>query len=172
MDEKRLQSVVIAGLGNLDSTAERDVWRATWQVAVLLEIIDALSIGGEEGLKGDEQGKEDENRRRAALKGKLSMWAQDPAFTPTDVVVLGDLGIEVVPIPQAVERIDSRSLVFVPFVDGVVLLPEILGNRDIGVYIGSDIEEVVDMMAGKGYAERYVFLFYFLMNMERTKIAN
>jgi SRR1 protein len=147
VDESRVQRVVIAGLGNLDGTTERDVWRATWQVAVLLEIADALGPLGGEGIKGDN----DEQVKRA---GHLAMWAQDPAFTATDEVILEGLGIKVMAVPHAVKCIDSRTLLFVPFVDGVVLLPEILGGKDPAVYVGSDIEEVIEKMGEKDYAER------------------
>jgi hypothetical protein len=146
-DESRLQRVVIAGLGNLDGSAERDMWRATWQVAVLLEIVTALGMRGDEGTQGDS----DEQVESAE---HFAMWAQDPAFTATDEAILEGLGIKVMAVPHAMERIDSRTLLFVPFVDGVVLFPEILGGKDPAVYVGSDIEEVVEKMGEKDYAER------------------
>jgi flagellar biosynthesis protein FliQ len=127
---------VIAGLGNLDGTADRDVWRATWQLAVFLQIL--------EGLSGH-------NENEAS---QLPIYAQDPAFTATDSQVLADLSISVVPVPDAITQVDERTLLFVPFVDVVVLLPEILKGKDPLIYIGSDITDIIEKISERGYAER------------------
>jgi hypothetical protein len=140
--------IVIAGLGNLDDATNRDAWNAAWQLAALLELLHAFVA---ESNEADDDGEEG---GCMALVSTLPMCAQDPAFTETDVRILADLGISVLPVPDAVELVDDRTLLFVPFVDAVVLLPEILNGKDPSVYVGSDIEEVVEKLSEEGYAER------------------
>jgi SRR1 len=117
---------------------------------MLLELMRA--IVGEGDDDDDRRGKTGEGER-LALRG-VPVWAQDPVFTEIDRKVLEDMGISMLPVPDAVAMVDERTLLFVPFVDAVVLLPEILNGKDPALYVGSDIEEIVERLSERGYTER------------------
>jgi hypothetical protein len=135
-----ISTAVIAGLGNLDPTAIRDRFRASWQLAVFLEILGNLKVYL--------------STPAGYAERKVLVYAQDPAFTSFDRALLSRLEISVSQGSGAVDRCDSNSLLFVPFVDAVVLLPQIIKDRDPAIYVGSDIAEVMDRMSMKGYAEQ------------------
>jgi hypothetical protein len=135
-----ISTAVIAGLGNLDPTAIRDRFRASWQLAVFLEILGNLPAYSAVPAEHDER--------------KVPVYAQDPAFTSFDRALLSRLHVTVLHGSGAVDKCDSTAFLFVPFVDAVVLLPQILKDRDPVVYVGSDIAEVMDRMSMKGYAEQ------------------
>jgi hypothetical protein len=138
-----VSTAIIAGLGNLDPTAIRDRFRASWQLAIFLEIISSIT-----------QNTKTSSSTNHVKEIKVPIYAQDPAFTSFDKALLSSLNITVLPGSEAINKSDGNTFLFVPFVDAVVLLPELLKDRDPIVYVGSDICEVVERMGLKGYAEQ------------------
>lgn len=71
-------------------------------------------------------------------KSSLSLYAQEPAFTPLDISFLARL--DIIAVPSSIEsHIAPDSFVFAPFVDWYLLLPVFLNGKDPELYIGNEI---------------------------------
>jgi hypothetical protein len=76
--------------------------------------------------------------RHLGPQGNIQLFAQDPAFTPTDIEFLALLGVTV--LDTGIEKhITPHSFVYSPFVDWFVLLPMFLANKDPALYVGNEI---------------------------------
>ncbi|KAF2672678.1 hypothetical protein BT63DRAFT_133513 [Microthyrium microscopicum] len=132
---------IIAGLGNLDPSAPRDHHRALWQLALFLGLVRIFHPDWDPLTNLSTQ---------LTSQPPISLTAQDPVFTPFDVETLSRVGITV--DANAIEHANANTVLFAPFVDAVVLMPQILKGRDMSVYIGTDVHEVMERMEMSGYA--------------------
>jgi len=121
-----LTNAIIMGLGPLDPNAPRAVDRAQKQLAMFLIIVDLLGITG-------------------------PRYAWDPAFNDYDIAVLKEFNIEV--REGALGKSTPQTFLMVPFVDAVVLVPEILWQSECGLYVGTNVEMIVDVCCEAGYSD-------------------
>jgi hypothetical protein len=159
-----IRRTVIAGLGNMDQATNRDVTRARTQFALFHEICRGLTSNLKDLKVQDNSAKKHEVADPLAVL--VPTMAQDPAFTETDRLALETMHVQVLHAPEATDTIDENTFVFVPFVDAIVLLPEILAGKKMALYVGTDIQEIYDTMSNKSYSRRLVFyvkhsLFYY-----------
>ncbi|KAJ4295042.1 hypothetical protein N0V90_007050 [Kalmusia sp. IMI 367209] len=76
--------------------------------------------------------------KEAQSDSSLTLYAQEPAFTPLDTAFLSRL--DVTTLPSSIEtHITSTSFVFAPFVDWYLLLPQFLKQKEPDLYIGNEI---------------------------------
>jgi hypothetical protein len=127
-----IDRVVMVGLGNLDDSARREPYRAAMQLALLLAVLRGLELVS------------DGTQDAAVPRITVPCFAQDPAFTSNDVSVLEHFGITTVPIPQGSDMISPTTLVFSPYVDVTVLMPEILGGKSPIMYVGVGFDAFMD----------------------------
>jgi SRR1 len=85
-------------------------------------------------------------------------FAQDPVFTKTDVATLEKLGITCVDSPEGETKITSKTLVFSPYVDVTILMPQILKGKAPGMYIGVGFDAFIEGIGDSPwqFAKRYV----------------
>jgi hypothetical protein len=142
---------VIAGLGNVDPDAGRDVNRAMVQLAMFLEVLSFLAPRHDTDDTADSDGDDDDDDD-VSNPVTVPAYAQDPCFTSFDAAVLAALGITVLPGSDALAKVDAATILFVPFVDAVVLVPQILKGADPGLYIGTDVAEILERVRDPLYA--------------------
>ncbi|KAF2124299.1 hypothetical protein P153DRAFT_390849 [Dothidotthia symphoricarpi CBS 119687] len=70
----------------------------------------------------------------------LTLYAQEPTFTPVDIAFLKSLAVTVV--ESAVEsHISPQTFVYAPFVDWCILLPVFLKDKKPALYVGNEIQD-------------------------------
>jgi hypothetical protein len=112
-----LKNAVCLAVGSLSRDWEHRK-RGLWQLALFFSVIETISPNNQ----------------------SLGFWAQDPEFNALDIEFLEALGFTVLE-NTAQEHITETSFAYAPFLDWQVLLPEILKDRDPGLYIGNEILE-------------------------------
>jgi SRR1 len=154
-----ITNAVIFGLGNLDDETDRQPSRAALQLALFLSLVAVIcQTGDSKPVDKRVSHMDDEKQLRQCLDAlHLPCYAQDPAFTRTDEAILQDVNIEVLSGSKGADMISEHSLVFAPFVDVTVLMPEILQGKSPAVYVGVDFNIVDDTIGNDAevYAEQY-----------------
>lgn len=128
-----IKNAVAVGIGTLDGSREMDHWRSTWQMAVFLELCGCL--------------------KDPRCRDAVPMWLQEPIVNATDVKVLKDLRITVVPVPQAVPKIDRDTLLFAPFVEWSILFLQVLDGKDPQIYIGAELQSQIEALSSSRQEE-------------------
>ncbi|TKA67875.1 hypothetical protein B0A49_07251 [Cryomyces minteri] len=118
-----VEHAVCLGVGSF-SVDTQNRWRSLWQLVAFTSIVSAVSKGS------------------TAIK----IWAQDPCFTSLDTEFLESLGITVVQHPQAKQHITEKTFLYAPFVDWSITLDFALDETDPSLYIGTDIEQIMDTL--------------------------
>jgi hypothetical protein len=76
----------------------------------------------------------------------VTLYAQDPRFSPIDVLLFQSYGIEVLPKLDARDQISTSTLIFAPFLPWHIMLQEILLDRNPAICISSSIREAVEQI--------------------------
>jgi hypothetical protein len=163
-------AAVLVGLGELDAAVNNGM-RGPWQLALFLnsvefmekelesrQAVDADDISGEaENTKFHKNGNEDttedtemSNRqgedRKEAKQGTIKLYAQDPQFGKLEKDILTSYGFTIVETPEIRHHITPTTFLFAPFVEWTVLIPQIIGARDPFLYIGSDMDVIIEVL--------------------------
>lgn len=69
---------------------------------------------------------------------EMKLYAQDPAFNPLDTQFLEALGFEVL-ADTAGDVVHEKCFLYAPFLEWVVLLPGILKDKKVGLYVGNEV---------------------------------
>lgn len=124
-------NAIVTGLGSFHPAARNDPYRGCWQLAVFLETVKVLVSLYTDPSNGPEG-------------ASAPMYAQDPVFTFFDKALLQEVDIIVLPGSEAVENCIDSTFLFVPFVGANAIFYNILPGRSPLLYIGSDIEDIMD----------------------------
>ena len=113
-------AAVCVGLGSAARAEASLRRRSLAQLACFLEVASAAGVGG---------------------AGRV---VQDPAFSAADEALFGALGVRVVRAPRAREWVArGGAVLFAPFLDGAVLLRDVLPGVDPLLYVGcGDLAEM------------------------------
>jgi hypothetical protein len=110
-----VKEAVCIGIGSFSRDWEHR-HRSMWQLVLFMHVVRHLSHD----------------------EGNVQLFAQDPAFTPTDVEFLSLLNVTV--LDTGIEKhITPHSFVYSPFMDWFVLLPMFLVGKDPALYVGNEI---------------------------------
>lgn len=129
----KIENAVVTGLGSFNPAARNDPYRGCWQLAVFLETVKLL-----------------------LPTAHVPMYAQDPVFTLFDESLLLELDIVILPGYDAVGKCNDYTFLFVPFVEASAIFNHILPSRNPLLYIGSDVESIVDNFSTNHLAENTV----------------
>ncbi|CAI6341144.1 unnamed protein product [Periconia digitata] len=130
-----LDNAVCIGVGSFSIDWEHR-YRSLWQFVLFLNVVEIDPSPDDGNLFSlyllticEVMGKQNNH---------ISLYAQDPAFTPLDTEFLSSLNIT--PLTStAATHISSSSFVFAPFVDWFLLLPHFLKDKDPHLYVGNEV---------------------------------
>lgn len=124
-----IDNAILLALGSLSSVGAES-WRSRFQFAVFLDLVSALKRPS-----GNVTNKE------------IKLYIQEPCLTPLDVEVLTQTyGIMILQDPDALERIDERSLLFVTCMEAVAetAYRARVVARGCPLYVTTDMTTVID----------------------------
>ncbi|KAF2834552.1 hypothetical protein M501DRAFT_522066 [Patellaria atrata CBS 101060] len=111
-------------------------WDSMDQIALFLILVDILNE-----FRSLPPNLSPESLAQPPLK-KIRTIAQEPRYSPVDRTYLTSLGISVLEPPNATDIISPTTLVFVPFLEVNVLVPEVLKGKEAAAYVVNDLEEI------------------------------
>lgn len=84
------------------------------------------------------------------------MIAQDSPFMSTDVAGLERFGVRAVGASDAVRRVGTDALLFMPPQEDVnVLIPQVLQGATPTIYVGTDVISILKVLSAPGYSASY-----------------
>lgn len=134
--------------------------KSRWQFAMLLEMLEVLEKMKCNSMDND--GQEDH---------KIKLIIQEPQFQELDRQVMKRFGAEVTDHPAANQFITETCFLYVPFMEKMVLLKEILPGKNPLVYLGwSSLAEVEIPSAVEDKEEMVVTAKEFAKDRDEIKI--
>jgi hypothetical protein len=125
-----IDNAICAGLGSLNTESLTQRKTRMWQFVVFLWLVEQV------------QGKDCVGVKERAIK----CYAQEPRFTPTDILVLEHFGIVVLPELNGKEMVNERTLLYAPFLPWSLLLKDFLQSGTPAICVANDIRESVEML--------------------------